>query len=187
VSAVGHEIDVTIADLVADYRAETPTAAVVALTPDRRELLRALGVADSRLADAVERRLKFSRQRLDQLATRPAFRRPLQRIHDLEQKLDDFAERLVRAAKHRLGQASDKLANIAARLESLSPLQVLARGYSLTHTADGRLVRDADSLNPGDVIVTRLAAGSITSRVENAANSKFEAQNSKEGKTQPPK
>jgi exodeoxyribonuclease VII large subunit len=166
VSAVGHEIDVTVADLVADYRAETPTAAVVALTPNRREMLVALGNADARLSDAVERRLKLARQRLDQLAARPAFRRPLQRIHDLEQELDDTAARLARAAKLRVGQASDRLASVAARLESLSPLQVLARGYSLTHTADGRLVRDADSLTPGEVIVTRVALGEVVSRVE---------------------
>ncbi|MCI0700976.1 MAG: exodeoxyribonuclease VII large subunit [Planctomycetia bacterium] len=166
VSAIGHEIDVTIADLVADYRAETPSAAVVALTPDQRELRAALRSADSRLADAIERRLELARQRVEQLATRSAFRRPLQRIHDLERELDDTAERLARAVKHRLGQASDKLANIAARLESLSPLQVLARGYSLTHTADGRLVRDADSLRPGDVIVSRFASGKVVSRVE---------------------
>ena len=73
VSAVGHEIDVTVADLVADHRSETPTAAVVALTPDRRELMTALGTLRERMAEAAERRLKTAKQRLDQLATRPAF------------------------------------------------------------------------------------------------------------------
>ncbi len=168
VSAVGHEIDVTVADLVADHRAETPTAAVVALTPDRRELVAALGTLRLRMAEAAERRLKGARQRLDQFATRPAFRRPLQRVHDLEQRLDDTAARLARAAKVRLSQATQKLAEVSARLETLSPLQVLARGYSLTHTTDGRLVRDPHGLRPGDLLVTRVAAGVIRSLVTEA-------------------
>ncbi len=165
VSAVGHETDVTVADLVADYRAETPTAAVMALTPDRQELLASLRDLRERMADAAERRVKFAKQRVDQFATRPAFRRPLQRINDLGQRLDDTAERFARAAKVRLAEAAQKLASLSARLETLSPLQVLARGYSLTHTDDGRLVRDAADLRPGDVLVTQVAAGTIRSLV----------------------
>jgi exodeoxyribonuclease VII large subunit len=190
VSAVGHEIDVTVADLVADHRAETPTAAVVALTPDRREVLAALGALRARMAEAAERRLKLAKQRLDQLATRPAFRRPLQRIRDLEQRLDDTATRLARATRLRLVQATQKLAEVSARLETLSPLQVLARGYSLTHTNDGQLVRDPGTLLPGDLIITRVAEGMIRSLVtatatapEGAGNTKFEARNSKEDRT----
>jgi exodeoxyribonuclease VII large subunit len=184
VSAVGHEIDVTVADLVADHRAETPTAAVVALTPDRREVVKALGGLRERMAEATERRLKFARQRLDQLATRPAFRRPLQRVTELEQRLDDAAERLARAARRRLAQAGQKLAEVSARLETLSPLQVLARGYSLTQTADGRLVRDPAGLRPGDLLLTRVAGGSIRSLVTATAvaeSTKVDERNPKEG------
>lgn len=183
VSAVGHEIDVTVADLVADHRAETPTAAVVALTPDRRELLTALGTLRERMAEATERRLKLAKQRLDQFATRPVLRRPLERIHDLEQQLDDTAARLARAAKVRLSEATQKLAEVSARLETLSPLQVLARGYSLTHTADGRLVRDAGPLRPGDLLITRVADGVIRSLVTETKSTKHEARNSKESQT----
>lgn len=172
VSAVGHEIDVTIADLVADHRSETPTAAVVALTPDRREVLASLRAMRERVAEAAQRRLKLARQRLDQFATRPAFRRPLQRIHDLEQRLDDTAARLARAAKLRLSHAREKLAAVSARLETLSPLQVLARGYSLTHTTDGLLVRDPTGLRPGDVLLTRVAEGTIRSLVTEAQSAK---------------
>jgi exodeoxyribonuclease VII large subunit len=165
VSAIGHETDVTVADLVADHRAETPTAAVVALTPDRRELLASLSDLRERLGEAAERRVRFARQRLDQLAARPAFRRPLQRITELEQRLDDTAERLARATRQRLVHAGEKLAALSAQLESLSPLQVLGRGYSLTHTADGQLVRDVSALRPGDVLVTRAAGGTVRSLV----------------------
>lgn len=181
ISAVGHETDVTVADLVADYRAETPTAAVVALTPDRREVLAALDALRERMVEAAERRLKIAKQRLDQFASRPALRRPLQRIHDLEQKLDDTAIRLARAARLRLIQATQKLAEVSARLETLSPLQVLARGYSLTHTTDGRLVRDAGPLRPGDLLITRVADGTIRSLVTaTAENPKHATRSSKE-------
>jgi exodeoxyribonuclease VII large subunit len=177
VAAVGHEIDVTIADLVADHRAETPSAAVVALTPDRREMAAGLMELCTRLAEAIEHRLELARQRVEQLAARPAFRRPLQHVHDLRQRLDTAAGRLSRAANTAVIQATEKLAALAARLESLSPLNVLTRGYSLTHTADGKLVRDAGAVAPGDVLVTRVAAGSIHSRVE---STKPETRNSKE-------
>ena len=179
VSAVGHETDVTVADLVADHRAETPTAAVVALTPDRRELLASLSYLRERMADAAERRVSSVRQRVEQFATRPVFRRPLQRVNELGQRLDDTAERLTRAAKVRLAEATQELAARSARLETLSPLQVLARGYSLTHTDDGRLVRAVDELRPGDVLVTRIADGTIRSLVTAAASSKLETRNPK--------
>jgi exodeoxyribonuclease VII large subunit len=184
VSAVGHEIDVTVADLVADHRAETPSAAVVALTLHRLELMAALGEFGSRLTEAVSHRLQFAKQKLDQIATRPAFRRPLQRLQELEQRLDDTASRLHRAAKLRLARANERLAGLAGQLETLSPLNVLARGYSLTRTDDGRLVRAADEVQPGDRLTTRVASGEIVSRVVGDPNSKFEARNTKED--QPP-
>jgi exodeoxyribonuclease VII large subunit len=171
VSAVGHEIDVTVCDLVADFRAETPSAAVVALTPDRREMAAGLLELRTRLYETVDRRLELARQRVEQLAARPALRRPLQRVRDLEQRLDTVAERMERAATARVGQTATQLAALAARLETLSPLNVLTRGYSLTHTPDGKLVRDAAAVRPGDVIVTRIAAGRVVSRVESVEGS----------------
>jgi exodeoxyribonuclease VII large subunit len=166
VSAVGHEIDVTVADLVADLRAETPSAAVVALAPDRSELTGAILELHSQLTQAVEHRLELARQRVEQLASRPAMRRPLQRVRDLEQRLDETASRLHRAASKRTIQAGEKLAAVGARLESLSPLNVLTRGYSLTHTDDGKLISAASDVRVGQVLVTRLASGEIVSRVE---------------------
>jgi exodeoxyribonuclease VII large subunit len=170
VSAVGHEVDVTVADLVADYRAETPSAAVVAVTPDRCEMAAGLLELRGRLREAVEHRLQLARQRVEQLAARPALRRPLQRVRELEQKLDDTADRLGRAALQRVIQAGEKLTALAARLETLSPLNVLTRGYSLTHTADGKLVRAADDVKPGDELVTRVATGEIVSRVDSTTD-----------------
>lgn len=169
VSAVGHEIDVTVADLVADKRAETPSAAAVLLTPDQRELMASLLDARTRLTETIARRVQLGRERLDQIASRPAFRKPLDRIREREQKLDDVAARLNRAVGRRVERAKDKLAAVAEQLDSLSPLNVLKRGYSLTLTADGeQVIRDAAEVSPGDRIVSRLANGRVVSRVEEA-------------------
>ena len=94
ISAIGHEIDVTVADLVADHRAETPSAAVVALTPNLHELRAAFLELGTRLFETIKRRLELANQRVDQIASRPVFRQPLQRIRTLEQHLDQLMGRM---------------------------------------------------------------------------------------------
>ncbi len=167
VSAVGHEIDVSIADLVADYRALTPSQAITALTPDRGELMDGLIDLKDRLGDAVVHRIQLARQRVDQLADRPTLRKPLQRVRDLEQELDETVTRLQRAAKVNVQRHQDKLVAVADQLESLSPLNVLKRGYSLTKAADGEhLIRSVMDVKPGERIITRVADGEIESVVQ---------------------
>lgn len=166
VSAVGHEIDVTISDLVADHRALTPSHAVTDLTPDRAAMIAGLDELRARLRERATRRVETARQRLDGLAERRAFRSPLDRVRDLERRLDEYDGRLSRAATTQLERARTRLAGMAGRLQSLSPLGVLARGYSLTRTPAGRVVQDAASVRPGEVLVTRLARGEVVSRVE---------------------
>jgi exodeoxyribonuclease VII large subunit len=165
VSAVGHEIDVTIADLVADHRALTPSHAITDLTPDREALLEGLTEMGARLRERTLGRVSTARQRLAALADRRAFRSPLDRVQDLERRLDDLGGRLHRVAGAPVERSRNRLAALAGRLESLSPLNVLARGYSLTRTPDGRVVRDARTVRAADELVTRLAAGEIVSRV----------------------
>ncbi len=165
ISAVGHETDVTVADLVADLRAETPSAAIAALAPDQKKVKMDLGTLNERLNTLASARLQFARQRLDQLAQRPALRKPLERIRDLEQQLDQTAQRLHRAAKVSLQRSQDKLAALAEQLEGLSPLNVLKRGYSLTRRGDGTVVRSADEVAVGEVLVSKVERGEIRSRV----------------------
>ncbi len=166
ISAVGHEIDVSVADLVADVRAETPSAAVMALAPDQGEVLDGIREYQKRLASVINQRLVNGKRALDQIATRPVLRRPMHRIRELEQRLDDLSTRLQRAVRQRLAIAQEKMAAMSAQLDTLSPLNVLSRGYSLTRSADGKLVRDAADVRPGDELITRVASGEITSRVE---------------------
>jgi len=165
VSAVGHEVDVSVADLVADLRALTPSQAIIALCPDRDEMMDDLLERGDRLREAVEHRIELARQRVDRLADRSALRRPLERIRDLEQRLDETAVRMLRAAKSCVQRQHDRLAATADQLVSLSPLNVLKRGYTLTQRGDGTVVRDSTDVKPGEVIVTRLRSGELMSRV----------------------
>jgi exodeoxyribonuclease VII large subunit len=166
VSAVGHEIDVTISDLVADHRALTPSHAITDLTPDREALVAGLSDLGDRLRARVARKLELTRQRLAALADRRVLRSPLDRVRDLEKRLDGLDQRLGRSGRQPLERARTRVAALAGRLESLSPLNVLSRGYSMTRTPDGRVLRDAAAARPGDTILTRLARGDVVSRVE---------------------
>jgi exodeoxyribonuclease VII large subunit len=167
VSAVGHEIDLTIADLVADRRALTPSEAAELVTPDRAELREALRNLEEQLRALLGRRLELARDRLFDLAQRRAFRQPLERVRDGERRLDDWADRLRRVLRQTLERARDRLAAQAGRLETLSPLNVLARGYSLTRLeATQAVVRSPEQVRPGDRLVTHVQHGRVFSRVE---------------------
>ncbi|HEV3445209.1 MAG TPA: exodeoxyribonuclease VII large subunit [Gemmataceae bacterium] len=167
VSAVGHEIDLTIADLVADCRALTPSEAAERVVPDRAELVQGLCHIQERMRYLLLQRLDGYKNRLDGLAERRALRLPLERVRELERRLDEGGERLHRAANQRLEQLRERLQAQAARLETLSPLNVLGRGYSLTRReADRAVIRSPDQLRPGERLVTDVAQGRIVSRVE---------------------
>jgi exodeoxyribonuclease VII large subunit len=170
VSAVGHEIDVTVADLVADCRALTPSEAATRVVPDSREMFQNLRDAEGRLRDCLLQRLELARRRLADLSRRPAFRMPLERVRERERRLDDWGERLARAGRQRLATARERLGAHAARLETLSPLNVLGRGYSVSRReADLVVVRSPDQIKPGERLLTLVQHGRIFSRVEEAA------------------
>jgi exodeoxyribonuclease VII large subunit len=166
VSAVGHEIDVTLADLVADVRALTPSEAAERIVPATEEVRAALAVRQERLLKALRRRANESRRRLDHLAGHRVFRRPFERVLNCARELDALSSRVARAIKQRMSAAKALLATAAAQLESLSPLGILGRGYSLTtRMTDGRLIDDTALLSEGDEIRTRFARGEAISQV----------------------
>ncbi len=167
VSAVGHEIDVTLADLVADVRALTPSEAAERVVPAADEVMAFLRRQEQRLAGALRTRASAARARLDALAGCRVFRRPLERVQLLERLLDDLDARTRRAIARRVETADNLVAAHAGRLESLSPLAVLGRGYSMTSRAsDGQLVRSTRQVAAGESLRTRLTDGEVTSRVE---------------------
>ncbi len=167
ISAIGHEIDVTLSDLAADLRAATPSEAAELVAPASEEIAAALQRYRQRLLSALRGRATTARTRLDAVAASRGFRQPYLRIHDLGRRLDELESRWLRAIRGRLALAQQASGAMAARLESLSPLAVLGRGYSLTQRADdGRIVRDAQEVSIGDRLTTRFAQGRAISRVE---------------------
>ena len=171
ISAVGHEIDVTIADLVADVRALTPSEAGERVVPDHAEVTRALDNVRQRLVSGLKNRAVKARLQLDGIASRRVIARPFQRVHDEFTRLDELDVRLRRAVRQRAVAAKQHLDLAAATLDALSPLKVLGRGYSITRRAEtGGLITAPDQLAIGDRITTILAAGQLTSRVESTEN-----------------
>ena len=169
ISAVGHEIDVTIADLVADVRALTPSEAGERVVPHQDEVRQALDGLKQRLVTGLRDRAATARLKLDNLASRRVLARPFQRVHDEMTRLDDLETRLRRAVRQRSVAARQKLDLAAATLDALSPLKVLGRGYSITRKTDSReIIRSAEQLAIGDQITTMLGHGEVASRVEAA-------------------
>ncbi len=167
VSAVGHEIDVTLADLVADVRALTPTEAAERIVPAAEELAARLRGYQQRLRHAAQRRVAWLRARYDGLAAQRPFRRPFELIHDRSRMLDELSVHAYRSLHRHLQERESRLARLAGKIESLSPLAVLARGYTITQNATTRsVIRDADVLRVGQTIVTRFARGEAVSKVE---------------------
>ncbi|MDA7977721.1 MAG: exodeoxyribonuclease VII large subunit [Pirellulales bacterium] len=167
ISAVGHEIDTSLSDLAADVRALTPTDAAQKAVPDREEIVTHLNHLGRHMARSLARRAHVVRARVEQLAATRTLSQPMAAlIHDRARHLDELSRRAEMAMRQRLQRAEQSIARTAARLETLSPLGVLARGYSVTQTLDGRVVTDVADLSPGDKIITRYAQGQTVSQVE---------------------
>jgi exodeoxyribonuclease VII large subunit len=166
VSAVGHEIDTSVSDLVADYRAATPTHAATNIFPDLREVLQRIDGLDVRLRSGMDQRLLQTGRRIDELDRRlvSSGSRVVERAASSVQQAES---RLKSGLQRRMTELETNLIRQAAVLESLSPLKVLSRGYSVTLADDGkRVVRSASEIMAGDAIETRLPDGRVISRVE---------------------
>ena len=166
ISAVGHEIDLTIADLVADKRALTPSEAAELVVPLESDVRRLLEQFRQRLTSALQYQAQRARHQVERMAHHRCFARPVDRIRELESQVDEIEERIRRGMTRRLESGRHELATLAASLNALSPLGVLDRGYSLTkRLSDETLIRDARDLNVGDRISTLLANGSLISQI----------------------
>jgi exodeoxyribonuclease VII large subunit len=170
ISAVGHEIDYTIADFVADVRAETPTAAAEMVVQDRRELAARVQSLTRVLGNALAEKLRFWRQRLERLTRSAVLQQPRRVFEPLAQRLDELRGNLQQLLAHRLNLGTERLRGLTAELEALSPLKVMGRGYSLVYREPGgELMRSAKELNAGDALRIRLARGEVFGRVEKVA------------------
>ena len=167
VSAIGHEIDVTLCDLVADLRALTPTEAAERIVPSADEVKIKLATVFQRISNALKNQLSAAKARLRALQERRVLRRPDEQLALLSQRLDDLEKRGARSLTDQWNRSQERLRVVSAQLESLSPLAVLARGYSVTRLeTTGKLVTDVSSIAVGEQLNTRLADGTLVSRVE---------------------
>ena len=172
IAGIGHETDTTIADLVADLRAPTPTAAAQRAVPSASDWHDRLSSTYERLQQLTIDQLQWEWDRLQRLRRHRLFANPMQHIDDARQQLDEAMERLVAAIQRRLLGAQQLLAKHSSVLAALSPLQVLGRGYSLTRDPDtGKSLVDARSLSIGSRIETILARGKVSSVVESVEKS----------------
>lgn len=167
ISAVGHETDVSIADLVADRRALTPSEAGELVVPAADELREQLRQSAERMRTSMLTRVDNFRLRLAALEARSVLQKPDSLITQKRQDCDILGDRLQRSIGLMVERQQRNLSAVAASLHALSPLKVLLRGYSLTQTESGTLIQSASQVRPGDVLITRLHEGQLRSRVEN--------------------
>ncbi|MBX6349886.1 MAG: exodeoxyribonuclease VII large subunit [Clostridia bacterium] len=165
VAAVGHETDVTLVDFAADVRAPTPSAGAELAVPDVPALRSHVDRLTGRLAQALRRRVREDRRRLELLRARLPVRRPLPPIAHGRQALDDLRSRLQRAWALRLARGRERLSSAAGRLEALSPVAVLRRGYAVARRPDGRVLRRAGDATVGDRVEVILAEGGLDCEV----------------------
>jgi exodeoxyribonuclease VII large subunit len=167
VSGVGHEVDVTIADLAADLRAPTPSAAAEHAVPDRESLRRSLGRDWRRLCQGMAAQLASVAARLERRRDAVAMLAPSARLAAQRGHLEHLSRALARSARVRLTRAAGDLAARAGRLETLSPLAVLGRGYALARRArDGAIVRRVGDAASGERLVLRVAEAELDAVVE---------------------
>jgi len=166
ISAVGHEIDVTLADLVADRRALTPSEAGEIAVPQESEIRSNLMGLRQRLVTLLQARLDSARQRLKLLRSRPVLTNPHEGLHLRARAVDDLEKELARGIQLALQQGHEHVSVMAARLSALSPLEVLQRGYSVTQSSEVTLVRSVTDIQIGQELLTQLANGKFTSIVK---------------------
>lgn len=167
ISAVGHETDFTIADFVADLRAPTPSAAAELAVPDEGALKRGIIDLQQRLSHCVRRKLQNERRMWQKITSSRVFIRPKSMLDTRRQELDQLNERLVRNFRHELKVERECFAKLIGKLNTLSPLATLERGYALAHKIDGCLIKSAAQVATGDSIKVRLAKGTLWCEVKN--------------------
>ena len=175
ISAVGHEPDVTIADYVADLRAATPSNGAELAVPDREALLQNLDALNASMAAALNRQLKLAGQRLDALAASPALRSPTAYLDRKSKDLQLLQNRLVSAQERTIAGSNARFVSLVAKLDAMSPLKVLSRGYTIAHTQEGALLRSVKQTAPNDIITVSVSDGEITASVLKAKETEHES------------
>ncbi len=172
ISAVGHEPDVTISDYVADLRAATPSNAAELAVPDMNALQQNLDAMSGSMAAALARQLKASRQRLEMLANRPSMQKPTGYLEQKEKALELLKNRLVSAQTQMLNRERHRYVASVSKLDAMSPLKVLTRGYAYAQTEDGTVLKSVDQVEAGQQITVSLSDGRLSATVMKKENVK---------------
>ncbi len=168
VSAVGHEIDVTLCDLAADLRALTPTDGAIQVLPDAKRLHQSVADLRRRIDGNIRALIAYRRKEIESIRSRSILRKPHEIVHARSRRLDELDARSRRAISAKLRLARAGMAATAASLSALSPLNVLARGYSVTLDQSGNAIINANEVSQGDLIRTKLNQGEIQSVVRSS-------------------
>lgn len=172
ISAVGHEPDVTISDFVADLRAATPSNAAELAVPDQDALRQNLDSMSAAMATALSRQLKSARQHLTVLSQSPALRSPTGYIEQREKSLELLKNRLVSAQNQEITRKKQRYIAAVSKLDAMSPLKVLTRGYSMAQTEHGEVLRSVSQVELGERISISLCDGKLSATVMNKEESK---------------
>lgn len=165
ISAVGHETDFTICDFVADLRAPTPSAAAELAVPDQHQLLLHLAQMQEITRQAAQSSLAAARHRLDVTTSRRCLKTPLYYVEEQSMRLDYLTQKFVHAVQTGLHESDRKLAAYGAKLDALSPLKVLSRGYSLSYHGE-QVVKSVNDVRSGDRLDLQLSDGKIRCTVD---------------------
>jgi len=165
ISAVGHEVDWTISDFVSDFRAHTPTAAAEQVVMHWDELEERLRESRERMINAVQNLVGSKREALERLKESYAFRQPKVYIQQLTQKVDELLRQMQNYLKSVLQGKKQTFQNWVGKLEALSPLAILERGYSITYDEKNHVLKQVKEIGLGQLIRTRLKSGIIQSKV----------------------
>ena len=165
ISAVGHEPDVTIADFVADLRAATPSNGAELAVPDQDALRQNLDTMAQSMAAALNRQLKGARQHLHILSQSPALRSPTGYLEQRQKSLDMLRNRLISSETRILEGKQRQFVALTSKLDAMSPLKVLTRGYAMAQTGGGEVLKSVRQVEAGDQIRITFADGSLTASV----------------------
>ena len=165
ISAVGHEPDVTISDFVADLRAATPSNAAELAVQDRQALEQNLDAMNAAMATALSRQLRAARQHLDVLSKSPALQSPMGYLQQRQKSLEFLQNRLVAAENQCINRSNQRYIALTAKLDAMSPLKVLTRGYAMAQTEGGEVVRSVSQVKSGDQINVSFSDGRLLATV----------------------
>jgi len=172
ISAVGHEPDVTISDFVADLRAATPSNAAELAVPDQDALCQNLDSMTAAMAASLERQIRSAKKHLEVLSQSPALRSPDGYLHQRENSLELLTNRLVAAQNQNITRKNQQYIAAVSKLDAMSPLKVLARGYAMTRNQNGEVVRSVRQVELGERITVSLSDGKLSATVMNKEASK---------------